>query len=228
MLYVGWIAVCARTRVAPACTQARARTRRWRWRRRREGKGNGAVVAFGFAFDSIQRALSSLPAPRVCTRPEPRDTPVSASREPLDTIREAEAEKRSKPRYAARFGRRDWWPATGGQRADKERRGGFVTFAFPLSFFPRRWTWLRFRNFLLDWNNEWSPFHVTGQNFSTSNFNLYNSEKVAISVRRVKNLLDGRNFINFEMLSDSFRYIRRLSIREKSLREGKVIFNRLF
>ena len=27
MLYVGWIAVCARTRVAPACTQARARTR---------------------------------------------------------------------------------------------------------------------------------------------------------------------------------------------------------
>lgn len=101
----------------------------------REGKGNGAVVAFGFAY-SIQRALSSLPAPRACTKPEPRDTPVSASREPLDTIREAEAEKRSKPRYAARLGRRDWWPATGGQRADKERRGGFVTFAFPLSFFP--------------------------------------------------------------------------------------------
>ena len=86
-----------------------------------EGKGNGAVVAFGFAFDSIERALSSLPAPRVCTKPEPRDTPVSASREPVDTIREAEAEKRSKPRYAASLGRRDWWPATGGQRADKER-----------------------------------------------------------------------------------------------------------
>ena len=101
-----------------------------------EGKGNGAVVAFGFAFDSIERALSSLPAPRVCTKPEPRDTPVSASREPVDTIREAEAEKRSKPRYAASLGRRDWWPATAGQRADKERRGGFVTFAFPLSFFP--------------------------------------------------------------------------------------------
>lgn len=43
------------------------------------------------------------------------------------------------------------------------------------------------------------------------NLELYNFEKVAISVRLKNYWTDGT--LSFEMLSDSFRYIRRFSIR---------------